>query len=128
MKPTASGRTMTVPPEVPYGGRFFDELRRLTNSTQGFKYEDIPGVRAMDREQILGALSQMHKPDWILRLDSSSPEDFARAIVREGQARAVEREEWGGAVGLLVDLASILLAQSRVSESFIGAWLVATNV
>ncbi len=99
--------------ELPYGGRFFDELRRLTNSTHGFNYADIERVRAMDREQILDALAKLHKPAWILKLDSSLPEEFARAIVREGQARAVdsaaEREEWAGAVGLLFDLVSLFL-------------------
>jgi hypothetical protein len=75
----------------PYGGRFFDELRRLTKSTWGLKYADIPRLRAMDRDQVLAELSKLYDLDWILRLDSSSPEGFARAIAREGLVRAKQQ-------------------------------------
>ncbi len=76
---------------APYGARFFNELRRLTDSTWGLDYADIPRVCAMDRQGILALLSRLHEPDWILQLESSSPEEFAQAIVREGEARAAER-------------------------------------
>jgi hypothetical protein len=75
----------------PYGGLFFDELRRLTKSTWGLKYADIPRLRAMDRDQVLAELSKLYDLDWILRLDSSSPEGFARAIAREGLVRAKQQ-------------------------------------
>ncbi len=75
-------------PEPAYGARFFAELQRLTKSTATIKYADIPRVRAMDRQQVLGVLSKLYDLDALLRLDSGSPEEFARAIVREGVPRA----------------------------------------
>ena len=73
---------------VAYGGRFFDELRRLTSSTSGLTYADVSRVREMTRDQVLSILARQYDLDWMLQLDSSSPEEFARAIVREGPARA----------------------------------------
>ncbi len=80
---------MTAPTSAPpYGGRFFDELRRLTNSTCGLTYADVSRVRMMTRDQVLAVLARRYDLDWMLRLDSGSPEEFARAIVREGPAMA----------------------------------------
>jgi hypothetical protein len=54
-------------PALTYGARFFDELQRLTRSTAGVNYAN--------------------DSDWILRLDSTSPEEFARAaFVRASRA------------------------------------------
>ena len=74
--------------DEPYGARFFDELQRATGSTCGVTYAEIPRVRAMDRDQVLVIMSKVFDLDSMLRLDSSSPEEFARAIAREGVARA----------------------------------------
>jgi hypothetical protein len=71
-------------PVPDYGGRFFDELQRLTKSTSGFTYAELSRVRVMDREQLLAVLSKRYELDSLLQLDSSSPEALARAMVREG--------------------------------------------
>jgi hypothetical protein len=95
------------PSEGAYGGRWFDELRRLTNSTWGLGYADILRVREMDRAEVLGLLARTREPHWVLQLDSSSPEEFARAIVREAQAREAQRS-WGLA-NPLFDLLAVFL-------------------
>jgi hypothetical protein len=95
--------------ELPYGGRFFDELRRLSNSAWGFDHAQIQQVRGMSREQLLACLSRSPGAQWILALDSSSPEEFARAFVREGQKRAAG-EGWDlpDPLVALLDLAQFL--------------------
>jgi hypothetical protein len=42
----------------------------------------------MNREQVLHLLSKQYDLDWLLRLDSGSPVEFARAIVEKGVRRA----------------------------------------
>jgi hypothetical protein len=72
---------------LPYGARFFDELRRVSNSAWGFNYRQIEQMRSMSRERLLGLLSRSPGAEWILSLDSTSPEEFARTIVEEGKKR-----------------------------------------
>ena len=91
-----------------YGGRFLDELQRLTKSTSGLTYADIPRLRAMDREQLLGALSKLYDLDSLLRLDSSSPEQFARAIAGEGVARPASPATDAILLSTLLDLLPFL--------------------
>ena len=91
-----------------YGGRFLDELQRLTKSTSGLTYADIPRLRAMDREQLLGALSKLYDLDSLLRLELSSPEEFARAIVREGVARPADPATDFILVSTLLDFLALL--------------------
>ena len=99
------------PPDapLPYGGRFFDELRRLTNSTWGFKYGQIERVRAMSRAELVALLAELPGADWIVTLDSSSPEEFARAIIQEGRRRA-ESTGWSvpDPADAILDLADFL--------------------
>ncbi len=95
---------MTDSTQRSYGARFFDELQRLTKSTSGLSYADIPRVREMDREQVLGVLSKLYDLDWILRLESSSPEEFARAIVREGAPRGTDPAVNATLLSTLLDL------------------------
>jgi len=71
-----------------YGARFFDALQLATGSTSGLAYADIQRLRDMDRDQVLAVMSKVYDLDSLLRFDWSSPEEFARAIAREGVARA----------------------------------------
>jgi hypothetical protein len=91
-----------------YGGRFFDELQRLAKSTSGFNYSDIQRVHAMDREQVIALLPKVYDLDSILRLDSSSPEEFARAIVRERVARAADPATDAALLSTLLDFLPLI--------------------
>jgi hypothetical protein len=42
----------------------------------------------MNRDQVLHLLSKQYDLDWLLRLDSRAPVEFARAILEEGVPRA----------------------------------------
>jgi hypothetical protein len=88
-----------------YGSRFFDELRRATGSTSGITYADIPRIRLMDRDQVLVVMSKVYDLDSLLRLDSSSPEAFAREIAR-GVARASNPVTNAVLLSTLLDLLS----------------------
>jgi hypothetical protein len=87
-----------------YGARFFAELCRLTKSTGGLTYADTARVREVGREELLLILGQHYDGDSLLGLDSSSPEAFARAVVRDGRPKAPE-----GAARELVGMLSSLL-------------------
>ncbi len=87
-----------------YGARFLDELQHLTKSTGGLSYADLPRVRQMDREQVLAVLSKRYDLDSLVRLDARSPEEFARAIVREGAARAADPVTDAVLISTLLDL------------------------
>ena len=88
-----------------YGGRFYDELCRLTKSTCGLSYEDVLRVREMDRKQVLLVLSAQYDLDWLLQADSSSPEGFARIVADRGLARVPE----GAARELVLTLTSLVV-------------------
>ena len=84
----------------PYGLRFFNEFRRLTASTWGVKYSEIPQLQAMGQDEVVAFVSK--RVSWASQLDATSPERFARAIVREFQAREDRQDGIALAALLLV--------------------------
>jgi hypothetical protein len=90
---------------APYGASFFDELCRLTKSTCGLSYAESSRVREMNRDQVLRVLSKRYDLDWLLKLDSRSPVEFARAIVEKGVPRTpLSASELAIVLSPLVDL------------------------
>jgi hypothetical protein len=77
-----------------------DELRRLAKSSGGLTYEDAVRVRSMDRAQLVLVLAKLYELDGLTLLDSTSPEEFARAIVDRARPKAPE----GAAQELLLTL------------------------
>jgi len=80
-------------------------LCRLTKSTCGLSYAETSRVREMDRKQVLLVLSRQYDPDWLLQADSSSPEEFARAVADRGLTRIPE----GAAREFVLTLASVVV-------------------
>jgi hypothetical protein len=65
----------------PFGARFIDEMRRLSNSTWGLEYGVMQRLAQMDRGEFMATIGpQVPPPDGPDR-DAAEPEELARAVV-----------------------------------------------
>jgi hypothetical protein len=74
----------------PFGARFIDEMRRLTQSSWGLEYGEMQRLAQMDRAEFRATLG--HRAAALDRVwdgsdpVASEPEQLARAIVEQGRS------------------------------------------
>jgi hypothetical protein len=68
--------------ERPFGARFIQELRRLTQSTAGYDYREVQRISTMDLAEFRAALGDRLAPPafWEDPAVSPSPEKLAQDI------------------------------------------------